>query len=65
MPSENRIAGYRIYIGDVPQNSVASAKMYNALIQLDAQFCLNKTNGSITLHYSQGSLSKIHENKVY
>jgi len=64
MEQGNRVAAYRLYIADAPKSIPSAEKLYNALIAMDAQFCLQKVNGSITLHYSSGNLSKIHETKV-
>lgn len=61
---DNRMAAYRIYITDSPASNSTADKLYKDLISTDAHFCLDKVNGSITLHYSNGLLAKIHENRV-
>lgn len=61
---ENRMAAYRIYVKDAPASNSVADRLYKDLIQTDALYCLDKVNGSITLHYSNGLLAKIHEQRV-
>lgn len=58
-----KLTAYRIYVADSPATNSVADKLYKDLIQTDAHFCLDKVNGSITLHYSNGSLSKVHESR--
>lgn len=61
---DRTMSAYRIYIADSPISNSTADKLYKDLIQTDAHFCLDKVNGSITLHYSNGVLAKLHENRV-
>ena len=55
----------RLEIRDMGLAEIDKKDLVRVFDNLCERFKLDQTNGSIELHFSQGTLAKIHERRVY